>query len=198
MKEAVREGLDSLIDWAKVASSAMSSSLKDVIAKLIGSVLDEDIETSNAEVIEDVNLNHHAGVLIRPAAPSSDGAMEAMFVRRGDEAEVIATREPRWQVDLEEGEVVVRAFGSDAALIRLTPDGDCIVAGNLLAGSDSVTEAMVLGTTLKSYLDSLKTSLDTHTHTVPITGAAGTTASTPPLVPSPAVPTIESSKHKLD
>lgn len=51
------------------------------------------------------------------------------------------------------------------------------------------TEALALGTTLKGFLDSLKTWADTHTHP---TAPGGPVSA--PTTPSPSVPTIESAE----
>lgn len=190
MTGRLTEGIESLLDWGIAKASSISASVKDVLVTVLGDDGDE-IE----EVVEQV-LSVDAAVLVRPAAPTNDGAMEVLFVRRGEERTTIATRDPRWQVDLEEGEVVVRAFASGAALVRIRPDGTIVLAGDVAMGADTATEAVVLGTTLKSYLDANKTWQDTHTHPFVATGAVSPTAV--PTAPSPTVPAIESTRHTVD
>lgn len=55
-------------------------------------------------------------------------------------------------------------------------------------------EAAVLGDTLKTHLDNIKLYLDSHVHPGVMSGGASTSISTP----SPLVPTITSSKVKLE
>lgn len=190
MTGRLTENLESLLDWGIAKASSISATVKNVLVTVIG---DDGDETE--EVTEQV-LSVDAAVLVRPAAPTNEGAMEVLFVRRGDERTTIATRDPRWQVDLEEGEVVVRAFGESAALVRIRPDGTIVLAGDVAMGAETATEAVVLGTTLKSYLDGMKAWADTHTHPFVATGAASPTSA--PTTPSPTVPAIESTRHTVD
>lgn len=193
MTGRLTENLESLLDWGIAKASSISSSVKNVLVTVLG---DDGDETE--EITEQV-LSVDAAVLVRPAAPTSDGAMEVLFVRRGDERTTIATRDPRWQVDLEEGEVVVRAFGASAALVRIRPDGTIVLAGNVAMGADTATEAVVLGTTLKNYLDGMKLWADGHSHVGPATAPTGPVAPTGiPVAPSPTVPAIESTRHTVD
>jgi hypothetical protein len=79
--------------------------------------------------------------------------------------------------------------GLAAAIIKLLTTG-IIEAG--ATGLDFVAQAGKVLTELqglKTHLDALKTAIDTHTHTVAITGPAGTTPTTPPLAPGPTPPT---------
>lgn len=193
MTSRLTENLESLLDWGVAKASSISATVKNVLVTVIG---DDGDETE--EVTEQV-LSVDAAVLVRPAAPTSDGAMEVLFVRRGDERTTIATRDPRWQVDLEEGEVVVRAFGASAALVRIRPDGTIVLAGDVAIGADTATEAVVLGTTLKSYLDGMKVWADSHVHVGPATAPVGLVSNTgAPIAPSPTVPAIESTRHTVD
>lgn len=194
MTGRLTENLESLLDWGIAKASSISATVKNVLVTVIG---DDGDETE--EVTEQV-LSVDAAVLVRPAAPTNDGAMEVLFVRRGDERTTIATRDPRWQVDLEEGEVVVRAFASGAALVRIRPDGTIVLAGDVAMGADTATEAVVLGTTLKSYLDSLKIWLDAHIHATTATIGSSATVGviSPPSPASPTVPAIESTRHTVD
>src|SRR4051794_29736836 len=49
---------------------------------------------------------------------------DALYVDLNGERVVIGVRETRWQVDLEEGETVLRALGSGSpGFIKLKPDG---------------------------------------------------------------------------
>lgn len=62
-------------------------------------------------------------------------------------------------------------------------------------GMAAATEGIGLGTALQSFLATLKTYLDTHVHTGVTTGGG---SSGPPAAPSPAAPTVASSKHLVE
>ena len=76
--------------------------------------------------------------------------------------------------------------GTKGKKIIETIDGVKLITGATL-------EKMVLGDTLKSYLDTVKTWLDSHIHTAPVIGAT----STPPA-PSPSPQVYLSQKNKVD
>jgi hypothetical protein len=86
------------------------------------------------------------------------------------------------------GDYVINTTGK----FTINADGDIELLSNVILGSVSATEAQVKGTTLKSYLDSLKTYIDSHTH------PASTGTTSVPTTLSPTVAAIESTKHKLD
>ncbi len=142
-REETRGFIDSLLELGRVTASKLSGSLKNVLVTITGI---EDADGGD-ETRTDQPLYGHAGVLVRPAAPSSDGAFEVVFVRHGEDLLPIAHRDTRWQVDLEEGEVVVRALGSSAARIHLRTDGTI-----RLVSSDA-SESAVLGDSQNSALD---------------------------------------------
>lgn len=156
-RDDIEEAVQGLIDFGIVTASSLTSSMKQVVVTILG-VRDDDGNEQRSEQI----LYGNAAVLLRPAAPEGSGddqvGMEVVYLRSGDDMVPIAHRETRWQVDLEEGEVVVRALGSDAARIRLKPNGDCIIESttNIKLGSDSASEGIPLGDSLKSYLDNHK------------------------------------------
>lgn len=195
------EALDALFDFATAVGSA-ASDVGEYLLNLRGAGTDDDPD----ETADDVIPYGHASILYRPAPEDADGGCEHLFIRRGDELVPVASRDIRWQIDLEEGEVVVRSFGSGAAYIRLRPDGSIVMEGDVNIGAAGATEAVVLGTTLKGHLDDLKLHIDGHTHGFAWTAAAGSAVTTAPSsvpagVPvdlSPVVPTIESSRHTVD
>lgn len=88
---------------------------------------------------------------------------------------------------------------ADASATRLVlgSDGDTGLDMDTAAirlGKAAATEGIGLGAALQTFLGSLKTYLDTHAHTGVTTGP-GTSG---PPAPSPAVPTVASSKHLVE
>lgn len=82
----------------------------------------------------------------------------------------------------------VKLQASDSGNIYvLVPD-----TGKVILGEEAGSEPPALGTTLKSYLNSLRTWLAAHTHTG-VTVGGGTTA-VPATLPVPSVPDIEADK----
>jgi len=101
-----------------------------------------------------------------------------------------------------EGEREIYAYSGGQKKGRL----GCKLSGDVVAGDgdDYVGQSGKILTelqNLKTHLDALKTAIDSHTHTVPISGPAGTTPTTPPLSPGPTPPTpgsVASSNLKSD
>lgn len=152
-RDEARGYIGSLIDFGRVTASKLSASVKNVLVSITG--LEDE---SASERRSDQPLYGCAAVMLRPKSADANGAFEVVFVRHEEQLVPIAHRETRWQVDLEEGEVVVRAFGDGAARVRLKPNGDAILeATRILLGSSGASEGVPLG-------DSLKTWLAAHTH----------------------------------
>ena len=80
--------------------------------------------------------------------------------------------------------------------VRVKPGGVCeIVTGGGPAAADFVAMA---GKVLSEF-QNVASNVDSHTHTVPISGPGGTTPTTPPLVPiTPAPASVASSNLKAD
>jgi len=87
-------------------------------------------------------------------------------------------------------------FARPGANARLTVAGNADIilkvdSGKVFLGDESGTEPVALGTTLKNYLDSLKTVLSTHTH-AGVTVGAGVTG--PSAAVWPNTPAVEAGK----
>jgi len=192
----MREAAVSLIDFGTIVATSLASATRQVVATIRGNQGETDEEQPNQA------LWGHAAILARPTAPDSNGGeCEVIFVRRGDELVPLASRDLRWQVDLSEGDVIVRSLSNSGSRIRLQADGKVIVEGDTVyVGDSTATEAIALGTALKNHLTSVKTWMDTHTHILTISaqaGAGGTGTAAPPSGASPSVPDIES-RHKVE
>jgi hypothetical protein len=88
------------------------------------------------------------------------------------------------------GDITIKQSGSGNVNI-LVPDSK-----NVFIGDTAGTEPIPLGQTLQTFLGSVKTYLDTHTHNY-IPGTLTATPTTPPIVASPTVPTITSQKGRV-
>lgn len=204
---AIFEALASVFDFGHVAATSLASATRQVLATLEGHA--DDDEGTNAESRVST-LWGHAAILMRPKAPttSPDGRCEVFFVRHGDELVPVASRDLRWQVDLAEGDVVIRNLdGTNPVRLHLLADGTAVLEANTVKiGDAGATEAIGLGTAIKGHLDALKTWADAHTHgylgdsAVPALTTPPTTIVAPPNLPldtSPSVPDVES-RHKVE
>lgn len=206
--------LDGLIDIGTIDDTA-SSDGSTITASIIGAAPEstEDAETDDVERSENVDLWGDAAVLMRPADPDATGACEVMFVRRGDTREVIATKDRRWQLALEKGEVVVRNMVADEEkqiTLKLAQDGTLtIVAKKTVISSDDIrltgalaSDAVALASKVDQRNDKVAQALDAFAAAVPVPndgGAAIHTAFTtvwgaPPTAPS----NVGSTKVKTD
>ncbi len=75
-----------------------------------------------------------------------------------------------------------------------------IDAAGIRLGKAAASEGIGLGDAIKTFLDSLKTWMDGHTHTTTgVTGGGGPPGViSPPVAASPAVPVTASTKHKVE
>jgi hypothetical protein len=151
------EAIDSLLDWGKVTASSISSRVKNLLGTVDG---------GDGDVAEEQVLGTHAAILARPAPPSDDGHFEVFFVRRGEERRPVASHDTRWQVDVAEGEVVVRAFGENASRIRLKPNGDVVIEadGSILLGGDTAAKALALAEKTEADFNTFVAHYNAHTH----------------------------------
>lgn len=92
------------------------------------------------------------------------------------------------------------AIGSDGVRLKSQTDSydgtngkkQIEATGGIELISGASLEKMVLGQTLKTFIDGLKTWLDSHVHPTPVGPSSA------PLVPSPTVPNFLSNKNKVD
>lgn len=184
MKGRGQQALTTLLDFGKVLSTSVATAKSSVLAKLQGA--------SEDEVSEEEVLSTNAAIIFRPAEPNGDGACEVMFLRQDDERTVLTTRDVRWQISVEVGETVVRAFGENAAVLRLKPNGDVVIetAGTIYNGSDAATDAPALASRVKA----LETAILTHNHPTAPVGPV----SVPVFVPAYTPQTFDSARVKID
>ncbi len=189
IRDAISDAVEALLEFGKILASKMGASQSTLVTARVA----EDAD--GHEEIEDCEVWGEPAILWRPAAPDSSGSCEALTWRRGDELVIVAGKERRWQISLEEGEVVLRAFGPGAATVRLTASGGAVIDATEIKLGSTAAQHIALGDALQTYLASLKTWLDTHTHGGVLAGGAVT------LIPaplSPAVPTVKSASHLVE
>lgn len=152
-REMMREEADLIIDYGTVDGSTQTANLKNVLVDVNG--LGDGVERA-----EDQDIFGNAAVLLRPMPPSGGKSFEVIFYRGGEQLIPIASREPRWQIDLEEGEVVVRSLSETAARVRLKPDGSCIVeAESIKLGSEDASKHVALAEDVESQLERIKSAI---------------------------------------
>lgn len=157
LRERIMEYADTMLDFGRVVASELSASVKNVLVSVRGI----EMEEGGAEQRDRQPLYGHAGVLVRPAAPTDEGSFEVVFARVGDELVPLASRDVRWQVDLEEGEVVVRSMSDTPARIYLKPDGSVVVEAESIAlGIESAGDAAALASKVNDRLDKISAALD--------------------------------------
>lgn len=195
------EALAGLLDFGRVTSTKQEPTTKNVSVAVEGNTGPEAAESRSAQA-----LWGHPAVMYRPK-PDADGSFEVVFARRGEEMLPLVARETRWQIDLAEGDVVVRNVdGTNPVRLHLLADGTAVLEANTVKiGDASATEAIGLGTAIKGHLDALKTFIDevktvlnAHTHSGVTVGAGTTGALLVPVAGSnPSVPDVES-RHKVE
>ena len=89
---------------------------------------------------------------------------EALTVELGDERIVVATKERRWQIAVEAGEVAVRALGQDAPYMLLKPDGTCTIHAKAVNLGDEGGQLVALDSLVRS---AISAAIAGHTHVVP-------------------------------
>lgn len=191
--------IDGLIDFGRIVRTRVGGESHTVAVEIEGNV---DQENRAEAATED--LWGSAAVQYRPADADSSGAAEVVYVRRGNELLPIATRDFRFQVDLEKGEVVVTNFDkTKPARIWLRADGTVVVEGDEVRIGDAAASSTIgLGNAIKGHFDAQKSYLDGHTHAAgtllaPSGGGAVTGATGVPASASPSVPDVES-RHKVE
>lgn len=164
-----------ILRFAKVAASSTASGAGSAVLEL-----DTGPEEASAD---DCELWGHAPLLYAPVAPDLVDAAtdadhcEAIFWDLGDERVVIATKDRRWQVEVAEGEVVLRAMGAAApAYIHLKPDGTATIKATAVNMGPTLapTQAFLRGTAYAAAFSTWKTALDAYLTVV--AGATGTGA----------------------
>lgn len=194
MLDRFMEILGGVLSFGRIKSTSIASSSKTIAAK---------VEANEGEdTTPDDELFGVAAVLQRPKAPDSSGECEAFFARLGDEKVIIATRDKRWQVSLEDGEVVLRAFGPGAAYVKLAPDGTAtIVGGTVKLGSDGASDPVALSSDVDAKFAALASGLSSAVIAVGGGGAATVVVAADVVLGAPgalALPTSGSSVTSSD
>jgi hypothetical protein len=191
--------LAGLFDFGRITGTKRGTTNKTIALDFEGNVDQEDrAETESADVWGCSAMQY------RPADPDGDGAAEVLYIRRDGELLPIATRDFRFQVDLEKGEVVVTNNDkTKPARIWLRADGTLTIeADEVRIGDAAASSTIALGDAVKNHFDSIRTTFNNHTHVAgtlvapsgggAVTGLSGTTATQ-----FAATPDIES-RHKVE
>lgn len=191
----VRRVVDGMFDFGRIARSALEGQ-GTVVVDIEGDV----DENGEPDELATSDLWGCSALQYRPADPTDDGAAETIYLRRGDELVPLATRDFRFQVDLDKGEVVVTNNCPDKpARIWLTAAGKVIVeADEVRIGDGAAAHTIGLGDRIAQHLADLKSYIDGHTHTAVTTATigagetVGVVTVSAPRGPSPVVPDVES------
>lgn len=144
----VEEVAAGLLDFAVARASALSSGTKSLLLTLRGDQTGDDAH----EEVEECEVFGHAAIDWRPADPDGDDACELVIWRRGDELVAIGgSKDRRYQRDVQVGEVAIHAFGDNAAIVLLKPNGDVTVSNangsiELASGGDVTINGVVIDT----------------------------------------------------
>lgn len=138
MGDILEQALETMIAFGRIISSSLPTF---------------DIETEADLDYDGIDDWGHAAIIYRPASPDSNGSCEVACLNRGDELVPIASRESRWRVDVEEGEVIVRGFGEGAARIHLKADGTATVIASVIELGENAKQAAALGDDVKAFID---------------------------------------------
>lgn len=173
------DALDGLFAFGRTVRSVQATATKNVLVYLLGDRARDGTEEKH----DKQSMWLMSPVLYRPAAPQGGKGEEALFMRRGNEAIVIGTRDLRWQVELAEGECVVRGLGENAARVRLKADGTAVIeATRVDVKAPGSQAAAVIGLTtdqkITAELNKIATTLGTGSN------GAGAVVFGTPYVPS--------------
>lgn len=185
MRTNVDAEVEGLIGHGNLTASTSGSASASVQTTIVGDgPPDLDLTRDHAddpevEQLTSCDVFGEAGLLWRPADPTAGGACEALFVRSGDTRDVIATKDRRWQVSLEKGEVMLRWMGdltdtvSTRPVVYLKNDGSVRVEGmkvvidasDVRLGGDAASAYVALANLVKDRLDTIQSLFNAHTHT---------------------------------
>jgi hypothetical protein len=168
-----------ILRFAKVAASSTASGSGSTVVEL-----DAGPDEASAD---DCELWSHAPLLYAPVAPGTADAVtdadhcESIFWDLGDERVVIATKDRRWQIEVAEGEVVLRAMGALApAYVHLKPDGSATIKATSVNMGPTLapTQAFLRGTAFVAAFNTWLAAHDTYI-VIPVpTGPQTTTYTT--------------------
>jgi hypothetical protein len=162
--------LAGLFDFGRITGTKRGTTNKTIALDFEGNVDQEDrAETESADVWGCSAMQY------RPADPDGDGAAEVLYIRRDGELLPIATRDFRFQVDLEKGEVVVTNNDkANPCRIWLKANGHVYVEGvEVRLGSTSASDAVALAPAVNSRLDDIAEALDALAGGIPVPNDGG-------------------------
>lgn len=197
-RDYARNAADTAFSFARVTASALGAASSLVLDIILA---EDDDETGETQ--DEAEVYGEAALLFRPADADASGAPEVVVMRHGDERIVIATKDRRWQVELEKGDVCVRAMGENKPRLFLRADGMCVLeADEIKLGDAAATNTIALGDVIKSHFDALKATFDAHVHTATTTATVGLAGPATVTVAAPttsfdATPDVES-RHLVE
>lgn len=184
MRERILDAIAELFRFGDVKSSTTGPVTKAIRLEVEG--IEGEASSKNND------LWGHAPLLYNPAGPSIDVASgsegcQAMFYQLGDRKAVFATRDLRWQIEVADGEVILRAMGAGSpAYVHLKPDGSAKIVATSINLGGAATQFVALANLVTTQIDKLWKALDTHIH--PVVGAV---TQAPSTRAANAVPTWE-------
>lgn len=165
-----RDAADTALSFARVTASSILSRAKSLALDLLIAEDDDD----SGEEMPGAEVYGEAALLHRPADPDASGAPEVIVWRHGDERIVIATKDRRWQVELEKGDVCLRAFGNGAPRLFLRADGTAVLEANeVYLANGAATDKVALATPVNSRNDDVAAALDALAAAVPVPNDGG-------------------------
>jgi hypothetical protein len=138
----VMQTIQDAIGFARIVSASLGASYS--------LYLQHEAHADDASDVKDEAWGH-APLLYRPLATT-----ESMFIQLGDERVSIATKERCWQIDVADGEVVLRGLGANAAYVRLYPDGRAEVNATSVNLGGGATQFVALANLVSGNLTELK------------------------------------------
>ena len=178
MRRQIMQILEGLFGFGRVTATKQATQTKQVLASIAGNESEERPYQS---------LWGHAAIVYRPPADT-----EVIYVRMGEEMVPIASRDVRFSIDVDEGEVVIRNLRSGSpARIRLREDGQIVLEGGVVRIVDAgdaysvATKALALAESVDNRLSTVATKFDNHTH-------LETGATTDPVLPAQRIGALAS------
>ena len=174
IREAIIDTISELFRFGNVKASKSAT-----LTKVVGLTV-EGIEGEASA--DDNDLWGHAPLLYKPADPAVDvlsggTQCQALFYQLGDRKAIFATRDLRWQIEVDDGEVVLRAMGAASpAYVHLKPDGSAKIVATTINLGGNATNFVALANLVNTQINKLWKALDTHIH--PVSGAATLAPST--------------------
>jgi hypothetical protein len=141
-RAGVVQTIQDVVGFAKIVSASLGASYS--------LYLQHEAHVDDASDVKDEAWGH-APLLYRPLRTT-----ESMFIQLGDERVSIATKERNWQIDVADGEVVLRSLGASAAYVRLRPDGSAEVNATSINLGGAATQFVALANLVSGNLTALK------------------------------------------